>query len=239
MDSRRAVLAVIQARTSSQRLPDKVLLEVAGKPLLAYILERLAHARSVKQVVLATSTQQEDDRLAELCMRSGTSVHRGSLDDVLGRIISAVRAECASAAIRISGDSPLIDPRIVDQVVDRFHAADCDIATNVFPRSYPKGQSVEVITIEALERAAAATQDPADREHVTRFFYRHGDAFVIANVECDRDLSAIQLSVDSASDFDVMRRIVSAMTRPHWEYGMDEVLALRERVLANDAKLAC
>jgi spore coat polysaccharide biosynthesis protein SpsF len=231
-------MAVVQARTSSQRLPNKVLLEVQGKPLLEYTLDRLARARSIARVIVATSSRKEDDRVAELCERRGVHIHRGSLDDVLGRLIEALCVEGGTALVRISGDSPLIDPKIVDRVVDRFRSENCDLATNVFPRSYPKGQSVEVVALDALERAAATTADRQDREHVTRFFYRHPEAFTIRNVAYGRDLSEVQLSVDTGTDFDLISRVISAMTRPHWDYGMEEILAIRERLLEDRTRHA-
>jgi spore coat polysaccharide biosynthesis protein SpsF len=203
--------------------------------MLAYTVERLRRCHTVRDVVLATSHRPDDDRVAALGERLGVSVHRGPLEDVLTRFVDAARVCGASAVVRISGDSPLIDPAVVDRVVARFLAAPCDLATNVFPRSFPKGQSVEVVTLAALERAAAATQDPEDREHVTRHFYRHAAAFKIENVAFDRDASAIQLSVDTDDDVALVARILAAMTRPHWEYGVEEVIALRSRLLGERA----
>lgn len=197
--------------------------------MLAYTVERLQRCRTVQDVALATSTQPEDDRVAALGERLGVRVYRGPLDDVLGRFVGATRALGATAVVRISGDSPLIDPQIVDRVVEQFLARPSDLATNVFPRSFPKGQSVEVATLAALERAASATSDPEDREHVTRYLYRQPKAFAIRNVACDRDLSDIQLSVDTDDDLTLVARMIAAMTQPHWHYGLDELLALRER----------
>jgi spore coat polysaccharide biosynthesis protein SpsF (cytidylyltransferase family) len=231
-------VAVIQARSSSRRLPDKVLLELAGKPMLAYTVERLRRCRTVRDVVLATSDRPEDDRVAALGERLGVPVYRGPLDDVLGRFVAAARAFDATAVVRISGDSPLIDPEVVDRVVARLLAATCDLATNVFPRSFPKGQSVEVIALAALERAAAVAVDPEDREHVTRYIYGHPAAFRIENVAFGRDASGVQLSVDTADDLAFIGRILASMTRPHWEYGVEEVLALRQQFLPERAASA-
>jgi spore coat polysaccharide biosynthesis protein SpsF len=230
---RQAPVAIVQARSSSRRLPDKVLLELAGKPMLAYTVERLRRSRAVRDVVLATSDRADDDRVAALGERLGVDVMRGALDDVLGRFLAAAKAAGADAVVRISGDSPLIDPQLVDRVVARFAADACDLATNVFPRSFPKGQSVEVVTMNALERAARETADPEDREHVTRFFYRNADRFEIRNVASPRDLSHVQLSVDTPEDLALVRGIFAAMDRPHWEYGLDEILALREAALVD------
>lgn len=233
-----APVAIIQARSSSRRLPDKVLLELAGRPMLAYTVERLRQCRTVRDVVLATSDRSDDDRVAALGERLRVPVYRGALDDVLARFSAAARAFDAPAVVRISGDSPLIDPEVVDRVVNRFLAAACDLATNVFPRSFPRGQSVEVIALAALERAAAAAVDLEDREHVTRYFYRHPDAFRIENVAFDRDASGVQLSVDTADDLAFISRILASMTRPHSEYGVEEVLAMGQRLLLERAASA-
>ena len=219
---------IVQARSSSQRLPGKVLLEIAGRPLLAYTIERLRQCRTVREVAIATSTQPEDDRIAMLGEDLGVHVHRGPLDDVLARFCAAARAFNATAVVRISGDSPLIDPEIVDRVVEVFLSAPCDLASNVFPRTFPKGQSVEVATVAALERIAIATADPEDREHATRYFYAHPEAFAIRNLACDRDLSEIQLSVDTPDDFALVARMISSMKQPHWHYGLNELLSLRK-----------
>lgn len=201
--------------------------EVAGRPLLAYTVERLQRCENVAAVVIATSSRPEDDRVAALGDRLGVRVHRGPLDDVLGRFVDAARALGAEAAVRVSGDSPLIDREIVDRVIEQFRAGPCDLATNVFPRSFPKGQSVEVVTLAALERVASASDDAEDREHVTRFFYRHPEDFRIRNVAAGRDLADVQLAVDNAEDLALVAAMIARMTRPHWEYGLDELLALR------------
>lgn len=223
----------MQARISSRRLPGKVLAQICGKPLLAFAIERLQRCPSVAGVTVATSDRPEDDAVEELALRVGASVLRGSLDDVLERFVTLGRAADAGPLVRVSGDSPLIDPAIVERVVQRFFDEPCDIATNVWPRSFPKGQSVEVMTVAALERAQTRTFDPEDREHVTRFFYRNAAEFRICSVIMQPDLSAVQLSVDEPADLELVRRIVAAMSRPHWTYGLDDVLALRAQVLAD------
>jgi spore coat polysaccharide biosynthesis protein SpsF len=217
---------------SSHRLPNKVLADLGGRPLLAYTVERLQRCTAISGITIATSDHPEDEPVAALAARLGVRTTRGPLDDVLARFIAAARAATAEAVVRVSGDSPLIDPAVVDRVVARFQDGGCDLATNVHPRSFPKGQSVEVITRAALERAAAATTDPEDHEHVTRYFYRHTDVFRIRNVAAPRDLSAVQFSVDTEADLTLVRRMVGAMDRPHWTYGLDELLALRDAIAA-------
>lgn len=217
----------IQARASSVRLPGKVLRQVEGKPLLQYLIERLQHAQRGYALVLATSDTPDDDPVARLGADLGIRVERGPLDDVLGRFLGAARRCGVSSFVRVSGDSPLLDPALVDRGVDLFREAQADLVTNVFPRSYPKGQSVEVVSVEALDRVVTASTDPEDREHVTRYLYRHPEQFRIRNFARAQNCGEMQLSVDTPEDFDRFGAMVARMTRPHWEYGVEELIALR------------
>jgi len=227
--------AIIQARMSSRRLPGKMLRPVQGRPMLAYVVERLRRCRELAEVVVATSMAPEDDAIAAACGSLGVACHRGPLDDVLGRFIEIVAARGLPAVVRISGDSPLIDAAIVDRAVRLFRDAPCDLVTNVAPRSFPRGQSVEVIASAALRKAAAANLTPDEREHVTAWFYRHPEACSITNFAAPADLSGLQLSVDTAEDFAAFAATVAAMQRPHWEYALDEIVALRRQLATRSA----
>jgi spore coat polysaccharide biosynthesis protein SpsF len=223
--------AIVQARMSSKRLPGKSLRPVAGRPMLAYVVERLRRCRELAAVIVATSTMPDDDGIAALCGRLGVACHRGPLDDVLGRFLEIVEARDLSAVVRISGDSPLIDPAIVDTAARLYAESGCDLVTNVAPRSFPRGQSVEAISAAALRRVGALEPSAEEREHVTQWFYRHPDRCSIRNFVAPRDLSAIQMSVDMAEDLSAFAAMVAAMQRPHWEYGLDELLELRQTLL--------
>jgi len=223
-----ALVAAVQARYSSRRLPGKVLHEVAAKPLLEYLLERLARCSTLQGVVVATSVEGSDGAIARFCMERGIALYRGTLADVLGRFIGVAAQLDLDALVRINGDSPLMDPAIVDRAVELFQEGDADLVTNVHPRSFPKGESVEVMSVAALRQAAEQTSDPLDREHVTRFFYQNAERFRIRNFKREPSVADIQLSVDTPEDLDAFRQLVAAMRRPQAEYGLDEILALRE-----------
>lgn len=223
-------IAFIQARMSSQRLPGKVLAEVEGKALLVYLIERLRLCLRVSDIAIVTSTAPEDAAVAACGERSGVKTYRGSLDDVLGRFLAAAEAFRADAFVRINGDSPLLAPDLVDRGIAEFEAGKYDLVTNAFPRSFPKGQSVEVVAVEALKSAALETRDLQDREHVTRFFYAHPDRFRIKNFANDIDLSGIQMSVDTPGDLAAFRNLVSRMSGQHGNYGLADLLALRDKV---------
>lgn len=194
------MLAVIQARMSSRRLAGKVLHPVAGKPMLKWIYDRLSQADNVSKIVISTSNSVSDAPIVEFGRAQKIPVHRGSLDDVAGRLLDCARREGASLFVRISGDSPLIDPMLVDQAITLASAAPCDLFTNVQSRSFPKGQSVEVIRTQALARAWRIMSDTKDYEHVTRYFYSHPEDFTINNFSCDEPMGEIQLSVDTRED---------------------------------------
>jgi spore coat polysaccharide biosynthesis protein SpsF len=214
---------------SSNRLPGKVLKEVAGKPLLGYLVERLVRCRTVDRVVVATSTLSFDDPIVEWCSETGVQCRRGSLDDVVQRFLQVAAELDLPAFVRVNADSPLLVPSIVDQVVARFEQGGCDLATNVFPRSFPIGQSAEVIRTDALKLARSAITQGDDLEHVTSYFYRNPESFTIANVSFDRNVSDVQHSVDRPEDLQAFVDVVSHMTRPHWDYSLDEILALHGR----------
>jgi spore coat polysaccharide biosynthesis protein SpsF (cytidylyltransferase family) len=225
-----AVAAIVQTRTGSTRLPGTVLRDVAGKPLLAYLLERLERATLIDDVVVATSEDPSDDALAAFCRAHGVECHRGPLEDVAGRILSAATRRGLHAFVRISGDSPLLDQSLVDRGVMLLD--DCEVVTNVHPRTFPHGQSVEAFLTDAFARGYGQMTDPLDLEHVTPWFYRHGADFRIESFTHEPNLSELRLAVDTEADLAVFAEIVAAMEHPHWTYGLDDVLELHRACVA-------
>lgn len=224
------VLAIVQARMGSRRLPGKVLREVAGKPILQYLLENLQRARRLASVVVATSTSAGDMPIVELCERLGVDVFRGDQANVARRFLDLIESRATKAFVRISGDSPLLDPRLVDRAVGHFGTGDFDMVTNLRPRSYPRGQSVEVIKSEAFRDAYGAMSHREHFEHVTRWFYEHEDQVKIVNLAAKRDWSDIRLVVDTAEDLHTIARIVKRMERPHWQYELSEIIEIYKSV---------
>lgn len=220
------IIAIIQARMSSHRLPGKSLARVNGRPLLQMVLERVDRCIALDGCVVATSTDSSDDALELFCESHGVPVHRSSLANVASRFREIAQRESCDAFVRVNGDSPLIDPRMIDQGIGRYCACSYDLVTNVQHRTYPRGQSVEVVRATAFERAYSLMCEPADFEHVTRVFYRRADDFQIGSFRHVSDLSGVQMSVDSAEDLERVRRIAARMTRPHVEYGLDALVRL-------------
>jgi spore coat polysaccharide biosynthesis protein SpsF len=220
--------ALVHARMSSSRLPGKVLRELAGTSVLGMLLDRLALAREVDVVAVATSDQPEDDPVAAFCEGRGTAVVRGPLDDLAGRMLIAAETLELDGFVRVNGDSPLLDPKLVDRAAATLRERDCDLATNVFPRSFPIGQSVEAITADAMREAVARIDDPRDREHVTTWFYGAPDRVRIESIRSDSgDWSEMSLAVDTAEDLANLEKVVARMSRPHTDYGWIEIAKLR------------
>ena len=225
-DGKPRIGAIVQARMSSKRLPGKSLRPLCGKPLLQYVLEGLAHADRLDETIVATSTDSSDDPIVEFCARIGSVCLRGSLENVAERFLRTAEARRLSAFVRVSGDSPLFNPHLVAKAIDLFVESDADVITNVFPRTYPPGLSVELVRTAAFEQAFLKLAEPYDREHVTSFFYQNADQFRIINFSLDPPRRDVHLAVDTAEHFDYLARIVATMNRPHWEYSLDEVLAI-------------
>jgi spore coat polysaccharide biosynthesis protein SpsF len=226
--------AIIQARMSSRRFPGKVLHELYAKPLIEYLLDRVTHCRGLDQIVVATSTDPSDDRVAEFCARKGLEVFRGPLDNVALRFNSILHARDWDAFARICGDSPMLDQSLLELGIRRFKSTECDLVTNVMPRSFPKGQSIEITRARTFMAAFPLIAEPIDLENVTIFFYRERARFQIVNVKHEPDLSAVQMSVDTPEDMAAFERILGAMQKPHWRYGLKELLGLCDNCVINN-----
>lgn len=201
---------------------------LAGQPMLGWLLDRLERCNALDGVCLATSDETSDDPVAAFCTSRGVNCYRGELDNVALRMLRAAETMKAEAIVRISGDSPLIDGAIVAEAVTLYRREKPDLASNVVVRTFPKGQSVEVLNVESLRTALPRFDSGGDNEHVTTYFYRNVGDFRIASVERSVNHSAAQLSVDTAQDFVRMARLIGRFTRPHWTYGVDELLGMLE-----------
>jgi spore coat polysaccharide biosynthesis protein SpsF len=190
------------------------MLPLLGEPLLAHVVRRVSRARSVDATVVATTVAAADDEIVELAHRKGWIIERGSETDLLDRYLQAARANGAERVVRITSDCPLIDPGLIDEVVAKLSATASAYASNTLePRTYPRGLDAEAMTLQALEAANAADDDPASREHATPYIYRHPHLFSLAAVRSPVDLSAHRWTVDTAQDYELVRRIYDALGR--------------------------
>jgi glutamate-1-semialdehyde 2,1-aminomutase len=222
------IVAIIQARLGSTRLPEKVLKDLDGKPLLSWVVERAIQARSLDAVCVATTDQPEDDRIAELANELGVQAFRGSEQNVLDRYYQAAKQLNAQVVVRLTGDCPFLDPKVIDNVVDAFLEGDCDYASNTLRPTYPDGLDTEVFTMQALERAWREATLPSEREHVTPYIRKKPEIFRLHNVTQEQDLSDFRLTVDEPADLELARLVAKQFARK--EFCTDEVVAfLRER----------
>ena len=209
MGPQRRVVAVLQARTGSTRLPGKVLLPLGGRPMLHLIVERVRGSRALSELVIATTTDSRDDAIGRLAGELGVGCFRGSEEDCLDRYYQAARQSRADVVVRLTGDNPLVDGDFVDWVVGRYRAADpaCDYADTSISKTFPLGLSVEVFSFEALATAWREDDNPAWREHVTPFIYRQPHRFRTLHLASPEDFSRIRATVDTPEDLIVMRHV--------------------------------
>lgn len=204
-------LAIIQARTSSTRLPGKVLEPLQGVPMIVFMLRRVAHAKQLDQFLVATSVDKSDDLLAQTVTQYGFDCYRGDLSDVLGRFAAAARLRAADVVVRLTGDCPLIDADLIDQAVSILIDGNFDYVSNGDPPTYPNGLDVESFTLDALLKAHESAQAPTDREHVTPYIRRNKTLFRQANLRSEVDRSALRWTVDHADDLELVRALVGAV----------------------------
>jgi glutamate-1-semialdehyde 2,1-aminomutase len=219
-------VAIVQARMASTRLPNKVMSLATGVPLIEFLLARLSLAKSLTQIVVATSTDSRDDELVKHVELLGYPVFRGNEDDVLDRYYQTAMMFGADVIVRITGDCPLIDPFIIDDVVELFVESGVDYASNTSPPTYPDGLDTEVFTMNSLTIAHAEAITPAQREHVTPFI-RESGRFRTTNLKCASDLSHLRWTVDEPVDLEVVRNVFEHFA-PRQDFNWTEVVQLTE-----------
>lgn len=226
------VIAIVQARMSSSRLPGKVLKNIAGEPMLVHVVERARQARRVNEVVVATTTQPEDDAIEALCHERGYSIYRGSLHDVLDRFYQAALTYSADVVVRLTADCPLLDPGVVDHTVEEFFKARVDFAANRLPppfkRTYPIGLDTEVCSFAALQKAWQEATEAHDREHVMPYLYEEPGRFKVLVVNYERDFGKLRWTVDTPEDLDLVRAVFDRL-KDTPDFTWLDVLALFER----------
>jgi glutamate-1-semialdehyde 2,1-aminomutase len=219
-------VAIIQARMGSTRFPNKVMRTICGTPMIGLLLARLKKSKLVDQIILATSEDPRNDPLAKYVRDLEYTVFRGSEDDVLDRYYRAAKEAKADLVVRITGDCPLIDPVIVDEVIAKFLDSDVDYASNIEPPTYPDGLDTEVFSFQALEAAWNHAKAPEEREHVTPFIRESGEIRK-ANLSYGTDFSEERWTVDEPEDFEVVRNVFEHFN-PRNDFGWLDILALQK-----------
>lgn len=221
-------LAIIQARMGSSRLPGKVLMDLGGETVLGRVVRRLERSRETDDLVVATTEEPADEGIVRACEDLQVQCFRGSEHDVLDRYYQAAHFYSADAVVRVTSDCPVIDPELVDETVRKFREERADYASNVFPRTYPRGLDAEVFTAAALDRTWNEAREPHQREHVTPYLYEHPHIFRLASVSGSVDHSGHRWTLDTHEDLELLRAIYSRFDGRD-DFSWQQVLRLMER----------
>ena len=211
---------------TSTRLPGKVLLALAGEPMLKRLVERLRRVRRADQIVIATTTNATDDPITVLCGELGLPCYRGSEHDVLSRYAEAARLHGADVVVRVTSDCPLIDPDLIDLAIAAFAEGGSDYVSNMLPPTWPFGMAVEVFSANVLHEANAEAIQIAEREHVTPFIYWHPERYRLRNLESPVDLSHHRWTVDTPEDYELVRLLFEQMYLQQPDFSLQDVLAV-------------
>jgi spore coat polysaccharide biosynthesis protein SpsF len=241
------MLTLIQARRGSSRLPDKISLDLCGRPLLVRQVERVQLASRAGQVAVITTTDPADDALADMCQQHGIAVFRGNALDLLDRHYqAALHYGETEAVVKIPSDCPLIDPAIIDKVLGYYDATQgqYDFVSNLHPATYPDGNDVEVMTFAALETAWREAQRPLEREHTTPFFWENPERFRLVNVAWETGLDysmSHRFTIDYAADYEFIKAVYEALYPVNPAFSLADILSLlkqRPDIYALNADLA-
>lgn len=218
------ILAIIQARIGSTRLPGKVLLDLEGKTVLERVYERVFASRKIDKVIVATTVSENDLKLVETCAKSGISVYCGSEEDVLDRYYQAAKLFGAKHIIRITSDCPLIDPAVIDDVIELYFRGKVDYALNTLKETYPDGEDVEVFSFKTLKKAWKEANLLSEREHVTPYIRNHPEYFSLANLEFNEDHSAKRWTLDNKEDYKLIKVIYANLYHENNLFSMQDIL---------------
>ena len=224
-----SVNAIIQARCGSTRFPNKVFALIDGQPLLYHVVNRLTYAKTLDDIVVATTVNAQDDAIEQWCREHQVHCFRGSEEDVLNRYFSASEAFPSDYVVRITADDPFKEPAVIDAVVNKLVNGGYDHVTNNLPPSFPEGLDCEAFTKAALDRSEREAETAFEREHVTQYIYHHPEIFRIGNVSNGVDLSSLRWTIDKDADLEMVRAVYAHRDKSRSGILlMDEILAILE-----------
>lgn len=223
------IAAFIQARMASTRLPGKVIKPILGKPMLELQIERVQSCKTIDRVIVVTSTSIEDEQIVNLCNRLNIDVFCGNLENVLDRFYQAARKFKPDHIVRLTGDCPLIDPKVIDGTVRLYLEQKCDYGTNCMPPTYPDGLDVEIFSFHILGTAWNEATLPSQIEHISVFFEDQPERFKITNLAHSTDLSSLRWTVDEPEDFEFAKRIFEVLYPAKRLFSMEDILDLLKK----------
>ncbi len=232
--ARPKVIAIIQARMGSTRLPSKTMANIGDKPLLAHIIDRVKNSNIIDDIIVATTDKPEDVQITNFAKKYGIESFMGSTEDVLDRFYQAARTKSTGVIVRITSDDPFKDPRIIDKIATHLiERPELDYASNTIEPTYPEGLDIEVFRFKALEKAWLEAWLPSEREHVTPYIWKHPEIFNIANIKNEKDLSNLRWTIDFPEDLRFTREVYSRIKNKN-NFHMEDILA----ILNNEPELS-
>ncbi len=223
------VVAIVQARMGSTRLPKKVLMKINDHSMLEEVIKRTKAIKGVDEVIVATTENPKDLQIVARCRKLKIRVFRGLEEDVLDRYYQCAKEAGADVIIRITSDCPLLDPTIVEEGLKFFQTTNADYVSNALKRTYPRGLDFEMFTFQALEKAWKEGQEQTDREHVTPYIYSHPAIFKIAHLTNSKDYSEYRLTVDTQIDLELVMTIFKVLGKKRQIFGLNQIVKFLER----------
>ena len=223
---KKKIVCIIEARMTSSRLPGKVLMESCGKPLLQHMIERIERSKLIDEIVVATTVNETDNPIVEMCESIGCSYFRGSEDDVLLRVLEAAQTFGADVIVETTGDCPCIDHRHIDRLTDIYLNGEYDFASNVSPRSYPDGFDIRIFSTKSLEYVNDVSDDVLDHEHVAIYFPNHPEVFKIYSdiAEGVENRTDLEITLDELGDYRLINAIFEALYSDNVDFECRDVI---------------
>lgn len=225
------IVATIEARMTSSRLPGKVLLPLAGIPALELLITRLKKSKFIDEIIVATTTNNDDEPVVELAKGMGVKSFRGSELDVLSRVLGAVQSVQADIIVEVTGDCPFVDSVLVDNGIDKFFSGEYDYAANIIPVSYPIGFDVQVFSVSVLAQVESLTINPLDRVHVSYYIYCHPEKFKLLSWRApkENEWPELRLTLDEKADYELLDTIAKRFLPTNLYFSATEVVSLLRR----------
>lgn len=226
------VVAIVQVRMGATRLPRKMMVDIVGKPLLWHVINRVKRLKFIDEIIIATTTDREDDIIEKWAEENNLKCYRGSVEDVLDRFYQAAKKYRADIIVRITPDDPLKDPMVTDKVIKHYldNRDKLDYVSNIIKPTYPEGLDAEVFSFSTLERAWKQAKTKADREHVTTYIWNHPEKFRLANIEYEgKNVSHLRWTLDYPEDLEFAREVYARLYKEGEIFLMEDVLKLLEK----------
>lgn len=223
--------AIIQARMGSTRLPGKIMYEVCGESILSLMIKRIKNAKKLDKIIIATTINENDNVIVNFCKLNGIDFFRGSENDVLSRYYETSKKFPSDIIIRLTSDTPLLDPKTIDSIIEQYEKNDYDYVSNQFPfpRTYPDGTNVEVFSFNLLKEMYEKAKNPSDREHVTTFVSMQPKLFKIFRVDYSKDISKYRFNLDYDADYQLIKKVYEEFYFKNPNFTLEDIILWLEK----------